>query len=254
MSRPPTSPLGEETELRLTAIHLRLGSLLLARAELESLAARGLLNADGLADLAELRWRAGDLEGAGAMAAAHLASGGNRPIARVVLAESDAVAGRMDEAANHVETLGDVGASAFASLFAGMPLRGPWPIIGSGPLTGMPGDAAALGAEEPGADPGAAGKAPAALPEAGEVLARAGVDLRSRDRLRHVAGIDRLALVLRLDPRLAEEVVETLGRRREPAAHLVRGDALRIMGRGYEAEVAYGAAAAALDSGTGQPS
>jgi hypothetical protein len=54
-----------DPDLALARIHLRLGSLGLARAELEALAGRDALDIDGLLDLAEARWRTGDLPGAG---------------------------------------------------------------------------------------------------------------------------------------------------------------------------------------------
>ena len=52
-------------DLVLARLHLRLGALALARAELETLAGRDALDDDGLTDLAEVRWRTGDLVGAG---------------------------------------------------------------------------------------------------------------------------------------------------------------------------------------------
>src|SRR6476661_3109975 len=52
-------------DLVLARLHLRLGSLALARAELETLAGQDALDEDGLVDLAEARWRTGDIAGAG---------------------------------------------------------------------------------------------------------------------------------------------------------------------------------------------
>ena len=65
-------------DLVLARLHLRLGSLGLARAELESMAGRNSLDDQGIRDLAEVRWRTGDLAGAGDAAAAYLegAAGG----------------------------------------------------------------------------------------------------------------------------------------------------------------------------------
>src|SRR3954447_7414385 len=63
-------------DLRLACLHLRLGMLTAARAELEDLEHRGELGAGGRAALAEARWRSGDLEAAGEAAQAHLAAGG----------------------------------------------------------------------------------------------------------------------------------------------------------------------------------
>src|SRR3972149_6478898 len=47
------------TDLRLAGVHLRLGQYAFARAELETLAVRGVLDREALADLAEARWRTG---------------------------------------------------------------------------------------------------------------------------------------------------------------------------------------------------
>ncbi|MEO5919023.1 MAG: hypothetical protein ABIQ17_05625 [Candidatus Limnocylindrales bacterium] len=263
MSRAAT-PSDLDVELRLAAIHVRLGSLLLARAELESLASRDVLPADGLADLAELRWRSGDIERAGEAAAAHLAAGGNRPIARVVLAESDAAAGRTVEAGNHVQTLRDLPAAELETLFAGMPQRAPWRMPSPGHGIEEPGAREPTDEAEPADEAPARGprestrpRSPDAratfgpeplIPVAQDLLARAIDDLDTGDPARRSRGLDRLAVTLRLDPRRAPEVVDLLQRRREPAAHLIRGDGLRIMGRALDAEAAYLAAAAALET------
>jgi hypothetical protein len=53
-----------EMELRLCHLHLRTGSFATARVQLETLAGAGHLDRDGLLDLAEARWRTGDLAGA----------------------------------------------------------------------------------------------------------------------------------------------------------------------------------------------
>ena len=47
-----------------------------------------------MADLAEVRWRSGDLEGAADAARAHQASGGDEPIAAIIIAEDLARSGR----------------------------------------------------------------------------------------------------------------------------------------------------------------
>ena len=62
---------------RLARVHLRGGLLTLARASLEQMAGVGALDREALADLAEARWRSGDLEGAAEAAVAH-----PRPAAR----------------------------------------------------------------------------------------------------------------------------------------------------------------------------
>ena len=87
-------------ELVLAHMHLRLASLALARVELETLAGLGGLDTHGLVDLAEVRWRTGDLVGAGEAAAAALRADDVRPdpIALVVAAEAASAVGRPSEA------------------------------------------------------------------------------------------------------------------------------------------------------------
>jgi len=68
----PEVPRPRSVELVLAHAHLRLGLLALARTELETLAGLGRLGAAGLVDLAEARWRTGDMVGAGEAAAAAL--------------------------------------------------------------------------------------------------------------------------------------------------------------------------------------
>ncbi|MER3418105.1 MAG: hypothetical protein C4343_03115, partial [Chloroflexota bacterium] len=72
-----------QLDLRLARLHLRGGLVALARAELEAAAGLAILDTDGLAELAEARWRTGDLVGAGAAAEAHLANGGTALVALV---------------------------------------------------------------------------------------------------------------------------------------------------------------------------
>ncbi len=270
---------------RLAAIHLRLGALSLARAELEALATGRRLDTTGLADLAEVRWRTGDLDAAGGAAAAHLAAGGARPIARVIAAEAAAASSRPGEARGHVEALGELRGDELEKLFAGMPRRAFWPsapvvtgeALGAfGPPPGVAGDEARArrrvaepaigsrrGAEveglglwpDDGPDHGPEPTwrplpEPAPHPEPADVLARGRDELRTGDPDHVAIGLDRLALVLRLDPTLAPRVLDAVSPRREPAALLVRGDACRLLGRILEAEAAYEAAAAALDGST----
>ena len=72
-----------DPDLILARLHLRLGSLALARAELETLAGRDALDADGLVDLAEARWRTGDIAGAGARSSPSSSRPRRRPPADV---------------------------------------------------------------------------------------------------------------------------------------------------------------------------
>ena len=59
--RPRPTPTSARAELVLARVHLRMGSMGLARAELETLAGRNGLDDEGIRDLAEVRWRTGDL-------------------------------------------------------------------------------------------------------------------------------------------------------------------------------------------------
>lgn len=273
---------------QLASIHLRVGALLLARAELEALVARDLLDPAGLADLAEARWRTGELGRAAESATAHLDAGGDRPVARVIAAEAAAAAGRTEEARAHVAALGALSVTELEALFAGMPQRAFWPSappatvdlqeatagpsLPGGPSTAGPtaGDhREGLWPEDarPPADRRAAPGTPKrsearragsrtasgrGFPDAADVLSRARDELRGGNPDRIATALDRLALALRLDPTLAPGVIEAVTRRQEPAALLIRGDACRILGRTLEAEAALVAAAALLDRPTGR--
>lgn len=239
---------------RLAALHLRLGGLLLAHAELEDLLRRDALDTDGLADLAEARWRNGDLDGAAAAAADHIAASGLRPIALVIAAEAAAAAGRPDEARAHVEALGALDAAEIEHLFAGMPCRASWP---SAPGSTSAAPETPLGADRRGRT-GTAGRATSRLAgppnEPADELSRARTELSSGAAGEADRGVARLALVLRLDPALAPAVLDALRPRRDPAALLVRGDAYRLLGRHLEAEAAFHAAGQALDALDAGPS
>ncbi|MEO7663552.1 MAG: hypothetical protein ABIV26_00365 [Candidatus Limnocylindrales bacterium] len=295
-----------EEDRRLAVLHLRLGNLSLARAELEDLDRRGVLETSGAADLADVRWRTGDLDGAATAATDHLEAGGSRPIALVIAAEAAAAAGRPVEARAHVEAMGAVDAAALDRLFAGMPRRAFWPSAPSAPIGppdtlfgadrgGRPirgdglssplrrrgpgdperrhldaGDRRAIRGpdatggrrqDEPAADPSAGfwgdqGMEPARQPgrREGGVLADPRAELAlARDELgsgnagaAH-RGLGRLALVLRLDPTLAPDVLDALGPRRDAAALTIRGDGYRLLGRHLDAEAAFAAAGDALD-------
>lgn len=241
---PAPEAAGVAEDQRLAALHLRLGGLSLARAELEDMLQRGALGDAGLADLAEARWRSGDLDGAGAAATDYLATGGTRPIASVIAAEAAAVIGRPVDARAHVEALRALDAAALDFLFSGMPRRAFWP---SAPV-GTPGLPETL----LGADPPPAGRATARVPrppaEPTDELSRAREELSSGIVDDVGRGVARLGLVLRQDPALAPAVLDALRTRRDPAALLVRGDAYRLLGRHLEAEAAFHAAGQALDT------
>lgn len=120
---------GEErtASLVLARVHLRLGSVELARAELEMLAGSDALDRDGLVDLAEARWRTGDLDGAGEAALAALDDDDGPLLALVVAAEAAAARGRPTEARRHVDRAMLVADGAIDRVFAGMPRASAWP-------------------------------------------------------------------------------------------------------------------------------
>ena len=122
------SPIDQPSlQIRLARIRLRTGSLFLARAELESLAAREQLDTAAHLDLAEARWRTGDLQGAGEAAAAYLADGGQEALGFVIAAEAFALANRLDDARQHAAYALERHLSELDPVFAGMPRPAPWP-------------------------------------------------------------------------------------------------------------------------------
>jgi tetratricopeptide (TPR) repeat protein len=115
-------------DLVLAGVHLRLGSLALARAELETIAAQGGLDRSGRVDLAEVRWRTGDLFGAGDAAREALAGGDDALVALVVAAEAAAALGRPTEARRLAGlALAASDGRPIDPVFAGMPRSGVWP-------------------------------------------------------------------------------------------------------------------------------
>lgn len=116
-----------DPDLVLARLHLRLGSLALARAELETLAGRDALDADGLVDLAEARWRTGDIAGAGEAAVAALDDEEGPLLALVVAAEAAAARGRPTEARRLADKAMGAAGGTIDVLFAGMPRAAVWP-------------------------------------------------------------------------------------------------------------------------------
>jgi hypothetical protein len=312
-------------DVRLAWLHLRLGMLAPAAAELEELHHRGALDRDGLAALAEVRWRTGNLDAAGEAARAHRAAGGVEPIATIVAAEAAAAAGDVATARQLVDGLRRLDAATLDALFAGMPRKASWPAApsepapvsstaarssgpataaepgaglgvggaGSAPVTGQgptnatrsvpgPSEVMALtpelwpagsGSEPEAASTGAGGgTAAAGSPAARATRAGPGSPVIPAGRWVEPArprghadpdaelqlareeldgaperGLLRLALVLRLDPTLAPDVLDALRLRREPLAALLRGDAERLVGRHLEAEAAFADAAESIE-------
>lgn len=261
-------------DLRLARSHLRLGSLALARAELEILAGRGALDIPGHVDLAEARWRTGDLTGAGTAASIAMGAGDEHPVVLAIAAEAAAALGRPNEARRLANRAMERLAGPIDGLFAGMPRSGVWPADlaepaptagtlfhhepGPGP-TRRAGDAEAdvvsmranpveerqdaggatltLGFWDPDGSDDALGPE---QPDPGHELEAARVAL--------VAGaLDdatlRFGLALRLAPALAPAVLEATDGVTTPAINVVRGDAYRLVGLETEARRAYAAAA-----------
>lgn len=131
---PIDQPLGtgERTaDARLARIHLRGGLLALARAELEQMAGAGALDLEALADLAEARWRSGDLSGAGEAARAHMDAGGEEPLAVLIRVEElDAAGHLIDARALAARVLERVGGQV-DRLFAGESRSSAWSTVGS---------------------------------------------------------------------------------------------------------------------------
>jgi len=91
------------------------------------MAGAGTLDREAMADLAEVRWRSGDLEGAAEAARAHQASGGAEPLAALVIAEDLLSRGAAAEARPYVDyVIGRVG-DALDQLFALEPRSPAWP-------------------------------------------------------------------------------------------------------------------------------
>jgi hypothetical protein len=116
-------------DLRLARLHLRVGMLPLALAELEDLERRSLLADIDRSYLAEARWRAGEFDGAAAAARRHLEAGGEDPVAMCIAAEAAAADGRPGEARTLMDRLGPPDAATLDALFAGMPRRAFWPSV-----------------------------------------------------------------------------------------------------------------------------
>jgi hypothetical protein len=114
-------------EARLARLHLRGGLLSLARAALEQMAGAGTLDREAMADLAEARWRGGDLEGAADAARAHQASGGAEPLAALIIAEDLVRDGQPDEGRRYAEFVMARVGGAVDLLFALEPRSAIWP-------------------------------------------------------------------------------------------------------------------------------
>ena len=139
---PPASTAGAGPEIRVSSVdpgaprdpdlvlarlHLLLGSLSLARTELEMLAGRGALDDEAIRDLAETRWRTGDLGGAGEAAAAWLEGHPDDILGLVIAAESQAALGRPSEARRLAGRAMEAADGTLDPIFAGMQRSSIWP-------------------------------------------------------------------------------------------------------------------------------
>jgi hypothetical protein len=239
-------------DLQLARAHLRLGMYAFARAELESLLVRSEMDRDGLTDLAEARWRTGDLAAAGHAAQAHLDAGGDDTTSLVVAAEAAVADGRVADG----RVLADRALARdidLDALFAGLPRSRVWrpgtshetptEVLSSGALLGQE-VAGSRAGELPAADareeapededatrmaapperplprpaparpeePTVPGTASGRSPH--QLIAFAATALRG-DRGR--AAVE-LAVVLRSEPSLAPAVIELLARTPDPPA------------------------------------
>jgi hypothetical protein len=268
MSPPTTAP--RSVDLRLARLHLRLGALALARAELETLAGRDALDIDGLTDLAEVRWRTGDLTGAGEAAAAIMDGDDGPAIALIVAAEASMARGRPTDARRYADLARSRAGSTLDALFAGMPRCAIWPAdpaaqpLASASLFDVPavGPAAVVALEDtraaapPTPTPDASSTSPglwddgAAAPTGDRQPDVERVDLPiaddelllAREALEEGRPDDaavHLALVLRLTPALAPAVLDLVGADRRPGLAFVRGDAYRLVGHETAARQAY---------------
>jgi len=263
-------PATRTVELVLAHMHLKLGLLALARVELETLAGLGGLDTRGLVDLAEVRWRTGDLLGAGEAAAAALRTDEADPVALLVAAEAASAIGRPSEARRLAARALAAARGSIDDIFAGMPRSGVWApdaneplptsptLFDRGPETTVGVDAPAPIAEEPPVreapsksaagpmtlgfwdaedveeDPASGQPDPAAEYEAGRLALVAG----SFDEAALHFG-----LALRLAPALAPAVLEATEGARASVLSVVRGDAYRLAGHEVEARQAYAIAA-----------
>jgi tetratricopeptide (TPR) repeat protein len=266
-SAAPAAPRPARTvELVLAHTHLRLGSLALARVELETMAGMGLLDTGGIIDLAEVRWRTGDLLGAGEAASAALRDDPEHPIALVIAAEAASALGRPTEARRLADQAVRASRGALDAIFAGMPRSGVWPADAAEPPPTAPtlfdrepeAALAAASTVAPGHHPPVTERRPSTTPtpltlglweaeDGSETVATPPPDPAAeleagRDAL--VAGtIDdavlHFSLALRLAPALAPAVLEATDGARGPGLMMVRGDAYRLAGHEAEAQQAY---------------
>jgi tetratricopeptide (TPR) repeat protein len=222
-----------------------------------------------------VRWRTGDLAGAGAAASIALEAGEDGPVALAIAAEAAAALGRPNEARRQATRALERVVGSVDALFAGMPRSGVWPADADEPpptagtlfhqetppavnLRAGDTDPAVTAARAPSQgdereataglsltlgfwDSEGPGGAPRTdLPEPAAELDAARAALRSGSLDEAVL---RFNLALRLAPALAPAVLEATDGIPGPAISVVRGDAYRQVGLEAEARRAYAAAA-----------
>ncbi len=266
---PPAAQVDDPSlQARLARIHLRTGALTLARAELEKLAGRNQLDPAGRLDLAEARWRTGDLGGAGEAASAYLAANGEEALGFVIAAEAAAVLNRLAEARRYVEQAMERYLSDPDPIFAGIARKAMWSaavaVPAAAPAPQVPAVVPSVGqsaapepapeiavepvveqASEPEAsvEPGVEPAPEPAAPVEPAVEAEAPVDPTVAQADGEVAsgqsyleGNDPLlaalhfGVALRLNQTRASAVIEAIGDRQDMPLRLVRGEAVRLLG------------------------
>ncbi|MEA2519291.1 MAG: hypothetical protein QOF49_1371 [Chloroflexota bacterium] len=278
-------PVGRIDELVLARTHLRLGSLGLARTELETLAGHGTLDDEGIRDLAEARWRTGDLAGAGEAARTWLELHPDDTLGLVIAAESQSALGRPAEARRLAGRAIERAEGSLDPVFAGMQRSAIWPVeAGSevGPVGVLfddlhPGPQplarqAGRGGRSSGAAPGSTLHEPLepGVPDvfggpslwgddadggdaaAGDALDPTAVFHVGRVALEEGRPADAATgfiLAMRSTPGLAPAILDMLTGRNDPILVLVRGDAERIVGREVEAMRDHATAAGAIGEG-----
>ena len=266
----PEPPRARSVELVLAHAHLRLGLLALARTELETLAGLGRLGPSGLVDLAEVRWRTGDLAGAGEASAAALRGDEEDAVALLIAAEAAMELGRPSEARRLASRAMAAATTSIDVIFAGMPRSAAWPADADEPPPTAPTmfdrapepigmaeatDTRADRATDAASRGSTAGIIPSGpimrgfwdedVPEdpASRVMPDPALELEA-GRAALVAGaLDEAALrfgiAVRLAPALAPAVLEATAGARVASLLVVRGDAYRVTGHEAEAQEAY---------------
>jgi len=291
-------PHDPPTDRRLAAVHLRMGQLGLARAELEALAGSGGLDGPSLLVLAEARWRTGDLTGAGEAAQAYLATGGDDIVALVIAAEATAAIGRPTEARRLAGRVLERADRPLDLIFAGQRRSLIWPVDtteaatleAATPEAATPETTIAPQGEEARTEVAPAPPVPEQEPEEAQFEQAPPVETVTpasdepiegapspgregfwdfetirgeevpipRDELDTAradlgrgdlsAAALHLGLAIRIAPDLAGEVVDVIDglATRSPELDLIRGDALRLVGREDDARRAYADASLAI--------